>query len=142
MFLEVDYQLGNFIRRGRMFCQKCGKENSDAAAFCNSCGTNLTKKSTPSAEYLHLKENEVRLLQEKFNRDVSTWPIVIIAVFIGGLVGGLVAFLSGNSIIGIGVAVVFLVVTNSWRTSKSEEAKRTEIELNAAKTELEKMKSA
>jgi len=125
-----------------MFCQKCGKENSDDAAFCNKCGTNLMKNSTPPAEYLHLKENEVRLLQEKFNRDVSTWPIVIIAVFIGGLMGGLVAFISGNSIIGIGVAAGFLVVTNSWRTSKSEEAKRTGIELNAAKTELEKMKSA
>jgi|GEM_PF-4385190 len=29
-----------------MFCQKCGKENSDDATFCNSCGASLTKKST------------------------------------------------------------------------------------------------
>jgi|SRR5208283_225954 len=29
-----------------MFCQKCGKENSDDATFCNSCGANLTKKLT------------------------------------------------------------------------------------------------
>jgi len=126
-----------------MFCQKCGKENSDDAAFCNSCGTNLTKKSAPNAEYLQSKENEVRLLQEKFNRETShTWPIVIAAAFVGGLIGGLVALLLGNSTIGVGVAVGVLIVTNSWRTSKSEEAKKTEVELNAAKAELEKMKSA
>jgi uncharacterized membrane protein YvbJ len=25
-----------------MFCQKCGKENSDGTAFCSGCGTPLT----------------------------------------------------------------------------------------------------
>lgn len=24
-----------------MFCQKCGEENKDSAAFCNKCGTDL-----------------------------------------------------------------------------------------------------
>lgn len=126
-----------------MFCQKCGKENSDDAAFCNSCGASLKIQSAPNAAYLQSKETEIRLLQEKFNHETSrTWPIVIIAVFIGGLVGGLVALLFGNSIIGIGVAVVFIVITNSWRTSKSEAATKTEIELNSAKAELKKIKNA
>jgi len=126
-----------------MFCQNCGKKNSDDAAFCNSCGANLTIKSAPNVVYLQSKENEIRLLQEKFNRDSSNiWPIVIIAVIIGGFMGGLVAVLSGNSIIGMGVTVVFIGVTNFWRTSKSEAAKETEIELNAANAELEKMRNA
>ena len=37
-----------------MFCQKCGKENSDGTKFCASCGTNIeivagTKHITPLA---------------------------------------------------------------------------------------------
>ncbi len=126
-----------------MFCQKCGKENSEDAAFCNSCGANLTKKSAPNAAYIQSKENEIRLLQEKFNRESSnTWPIVIAAAFVGGLIGGLIALLLGNSIIGIGSAIVFWVVANSWRSSKAETAKKTEIELKVAKAELERMKNA
>ncbi len=30
-----------------MFCTKCGKENSDGAAFCGSCGEKLKKVSVP-----------------------------------------------------------------------------------------------
>ncbi|SHM75260.1 zinc-ribbon domain-containing protein [Ruminococcus flavefaciens] len=31
-----------------MFCRYCGKENSDDANFCNSCGKSLSGKSTPN----------------------------------------------------------------------------------------------
>jgi len=126
-----------------MFCQKCGKENSDDAAFCNSCGANLTKKSALNAAYIHSKENEIRLLAEKFNHETSsTWPSAIGIALIGGLIGGLVGFLLGNQIIGIGIGVGFLYAANSWRSSKSNAARKTEIELKAAKSELEKMKNA
>lgn len=29
-----------------MFCQKCGADNKDDAALCNSCGANLNEQST------------------------------------------------------------------------------------------------
>ncbi|MCR4793594.1 MAG: zinc-ribbon domain-containing protein [Ruminococcus sp.] len=31
-----------------MFCRYCGKENSDDANFCNSCGKSLSGESTPN----------------------------------------------------------------------------------------------
>jgi hypothetical protein len=31
-----------------MFCQKCGKENTDGATFCNFCGTDM--KGIPAAQ--------------------------------------------------------------------------------------------
>ena len=30
-----------------MFCQKCGAENKEGAAFCNSCGANLSLVAAP-----------------------------------------------------------------------------------------------
>ena len=35
-----------------MFCQKCGKENSNDAAFCNSCGADLRRAPIPPADPL------------------------------------------------------------------------------------------
>lgn len=31
-----------------MFCQKCGKENSDGVKFCGSCGANIATLAKPS----------------------------------------------------------------------------------------------
>jgi uncharacterized membrane protein YhaH (DUF805 family) len=43
--------LSGSIFRGReikMFCPKCGKENSDDVKFCGSCGANIAALPTPS----------------------------------------------------------------------------------------------
>ena len=123
-----------------MFCQKCGKENSDGAAFCNSCGVSFTKKSVPNTAYLQTKENEIRLLQEKFNRESSNiWPIVL--GFTGAFIGGCVMALT-SPLIGLFVVGTFVAGANAWRSSKSEAAKKTKIKLNAAKAELETMENA
>ena len=129
-----------------MFCQKCGKENSDDAIFCNSCGLNFTKKSTSTAAatYIQLKENEIRLLQEKFkNETLTTGPLIL--KILGGLFILLGVFTGYRSEMGsfeyIFGGVIFLVAFY-WSHSKSAAANETEIKLYAAKAELEKMKNA
>ncbi len=129
-----------------MFCQKCGKENSDDATFCNACGANLTKKSTPItvniqvASYIPLKENEIRLLQEKLNNEVSNIGPIILGLM-GGIIGGVLVVMVGT-VIGTAGGLFFFGIAYSWYNSKVEAAKNTEIELSAAKAELAKMKNA
>ena len=144
-----------------MFCQKCGKENADDAAFCNSCGTSLNKPDiqkkirtckkcgkpilegvdfcpdcgrmaslgvTGNSADLQLKENEIRLLQEKFNNEAShTGPIVL------AIVGVITAIFI--------VGIILIIAAWAWDNSKSAAATDTEIKLNAAKAELQKMKA-
>ncbi len=110
-----------------MFCQKCGIENSDNATFCNSCGINLTKKSTITQSDILLKENEIRLLQEKFKNEAS---------HIGPIILTIIGLVTAIFIIGI----VFIIIAYAWDSSRSSAATATEIMLNSAKSELEKMK--
>lgn len=39
-----------------MFCQKCGKENLDSAAFCNACGIPLNGTGKPSRKETTLSQ--------------------------------------------------------------------------------------
>jgi uncharacterized membrane protein YvbJ len=109
-----------------MFCQKCGAENDNNAAFCNSCGTSLTKISTPSNADIQLKENEIRLLQEKFDNEASHAGPIVLAI-----VGVITAIFI--------VGVILIIAAWWWDNSKSAAATETEIKLNAAKAELAKM---
>ena len=110
-----------------MFCENCGKEYSDDVIFCNSCGANLKRKLTPIAADIQLKENEIRLLQEKFNNEASHVGPIILAII--GLITAI--FLVG---------IILIIVAYAWDSSKSAAATETEIRLNAAKAELERMK--
>ena len=114
-----------------MFCQKCGAENDNGAAFCNSCGTSLTRISTPSNADIQLKENEIRLLQEKFENEASHMGPLVVAV-----VGVLICL----TIFGIIIGIPLIIAAWWWDNSKSGAATETEIKLNTAKAELAKMR--
>src|SRR5208283_5410117 len=115
-----------------MFCQKCGKENSDDAAFFNSCGANLTKKSALNTAYINSKENEIRLLQEKFgNETLQKGPTILVFVII--ILYLCFWFISGSPTnTGLAIVVVLFSISIYWRYSMSEAAKKTEIDLYAA----------
>jgi hypothetical protein len=128
-----------------MFCQKCGKKNPDDATFCNSCGVNLTKKSPPTtAHNIQLKENEIRLLQKKFNDEASHIGPVILAIggFIAIAIFGYASTLSAGAGIGVVIGLGALYRAWTWDNAKSKTANETEIKLKAAKAELERMKNA
>jgi uncharacterized membrane protein YvbJ len=112
-----------------MFCPKCGTENKDGAAFCNSCGANLIGNSIPTSADIRLKENEIRLLQEKFDNEAS---------HVGPIVLAIVGMITAIFLVGI----VLIIAAWAWDNSKSAAATETEIKLNAAKAELEKMKQS
>jgi hypothetical protein len=147
-----------------MFCQNCGKENSDGATFCNSCGANLTKKSTPTTGYcspwsspecrvnltkkstqtaadIQLKENEIRLLQEKFNSEASHIgpSVYAIAGFIVIVIGYEIFSITGGGPVFIVVGLGLIYKAWVWDNSKSAAATETEIKLKAAKAELKEM---
>jgi len=130
-----------------MFCQKCGKDNSDDAAFCNSCGASLTKKSAPNSAYIQLKQNEIRLLQEKFNSDSSNIGPNIMVIVIVVLEWCNFVFVPASDLrLRSWILVVTLLLFCIWLFwrfySKPKAAKKTEIQLYAAKAELERMKNA
>jgi uncharacterized membrane protein YvbJ len=114
-----------------MFCQKCGKESADGAAFCDSCGASLTQKSTTTAADIQLKENEIRLLQEKFDNESSHLGPLVIAV---------VGVICCITIVGLIIGIPLIIVAWWWDNTKSAAATETEIKLNAAKAEVAKMK--
>jgi hypothetical protein len=128
-----------------MFCQNCGKKNPNGAAFCNYCGANLTKKSSPTiARNIQLKENEIRLLQKKFNDEASHREAVILAIggFLAIVIFGYASTISAGA--GIGVIVGLGALYQAWKldNSRLKAANETEIKLKAAEAELEKMKHA
>jgi len=124
-----------------MYCQKCGRENSDDAVFCNSCDASLTKKSTPNAAYIQLKQNEIRLLQETFNHENSyLWQDIL--KIVGVILAVIFFFIAGPLTIGCEMGISIFLIANGWIFIKSKAAKKIEIELKAAKAELEKVKNA
>ncbi len=51
-----------------MFCQKCGKENTDGAAFCSSCGVSLTDVTSLETKDLL---SQLYIAEETVN---TVWP--------------------------------------------------------------------
>jgi|SRR5208337_3830762 len=91
---------------------------------------------------IQLKQNEIRLLQEKFNNENSRTGPYLLGI-VGLITGIIIASTGGVSIaLGPGAFYCFYYSANSWIKSKSETAKKIEIQLKTAKAELEKMKNA
>jgi hypothetical protein len=113
----------------------------------NSYGANLAKKPTPPiadrqiATFILLKEHEIRLLQEKFSKENSHIGLDFLKI-----AGVILAFFfwiaAGYGTPGFVIGVLIFCSANIWTYLKSEAAKKTEIKLNSAKAELEKMKNA
>ncbi|MCL1947381.1 MAG: DUF805 domain-containing protein [Chitinivibrionia bacterium] len=91
-----------------MFCKNCGKELSETAVFCDSCGVkavenNLVKNASLWQLYLSCFQNYAKFNGRARRREY--WGFVLfnwIAVFsvglIGGLIGGVIAgFMAGNA---------------------------------------------
>ena len=86
-----------------MICQKCGKENTSDAKFCNSCGTPFTQStSTPSVK------KEITLTQ--VGEAALVFGILggIVGIFggIGGMIIGFIIGLIGGFIISYAAASV------------------------------------
>jgi hypothetical protein len=82
-----------------MFCQKCGKENADDAAFCNSCGANLKPTVTTQNNPSSTITTPTPALPEPKKHGTLFWiGIVILALFIVFIISAIIAgFNSGVS---------------------------------------------
>lgn len=66
-----------------MFCQKCGKENSEGTKFCIACGANSDSSETTT----HIQSNMMQsITQESKNIALLTWIGTIFFGFIPGLI--------------------------------------------------------
>ena len=65
-----------------MFCQKCGKENSDGTKFCASCGTNIEIVAEANMK----SEISGVVTQDSKNIALMTWIGTIFFGFIPGLI--------------------------------------------------------
>ena len=69
-----------------MFCRKCGKEVPDDIAFCDHCGFDLSKSTSPN--HIHTAEEQVPLLllinQIMKHKVIVIASLVVVALVIGG----------------------------------------------------------
>ena len=88
-----------------MFCQKCGKENPDGAAFCNSCGAPLipiVATSQPVKKEITLSQvGEAALVFGILGGVLGVFGGIggVIIGFIFGFVGGFIISYAGASLI-------------------------------------------
>ena len=77
-----------------MYCQKCGAQNDDQAAFCDKCGAALQKPSTPTTASAQVYPAAVQY--------AGFWRRVL-ATIIDGLIVGAVQTVFQFILIGVGV---------------------------------------
>ena len=113
-----------------MFCQKCGKENPDNAAFCNSCGSGLIPHQEPAAASTTAipKHNEIIKAKIRTREDQRKWywvgPLVLF------LIGGLFLFYLWP------IALIIIVIAIWWDSARHKEANRLENEIKELELEL------
>ncbi len=78
-----------------MYCQKCGKELSDQASFCPSCGQQVKTPVTPTAQ--------PGFASDKPMSPHSRLAALLLCIFLGGI--GVHRFYVGK--VGTGVAMIF-----------------------------------
>lgn len=114
-----------------MYCQKCGKENPDGAAFCNSCGASLQPTSQDSVLTEKERHNTVILAKIQTKKDeiarISYWgPGLVVCLGILGCIS-IIGIIPGLIIIGFGIW---------WNYSRENAGKKLESEIKELEMEL------
>jgi uncharacterized membrane protein YvbJ len=111
-----------------MFCQKCGKENTDGAAFCNSCGALIvTVGASPKNKVIQAK---IQTKREQIAGISQVGPVLVcllgILFLFMGLFEGLVFI----------VGIILLGFTIWWSSKRENEKKKLENEIKELQAEM------
>lgn len=87
-----------------MFCERCGKEISDSAAFCKHCGSPVNSEGIVAGNFNATKKDEFPKSKEK--KKFPFWILIIVAVVLFIL------------LIGIGSGLGLFVLTSPWAKEK------------------------
>jgi|SRR5208283_4497363 len=105
-----------------MFCQKCGKENTDGAAFCNSCGAPIvTVGASPKNKVIQAK---IQTKREQVEGISQIGPILLCLL---GLPCLLLYIIPGAIMIGVAIW---------WSSSRENEKKKLENEIKELQAEM------
>lgn len=101
-------------------CSECGKEVSDKAATCPSCGNPINSAPIPSVEKKNTKPVEVELTSKKWKKvHLASWGMII-----GGLVfmandpAHKLGFWFGVDLIIFGVIVRYIGKIGAWWSNR------------------------
>ncbi|ABS55029.1 hypothetical protein Mboo_0511 [Methanoregula boonei 6A8] len=105
-----------------MFCQKCGAQNADDAAFCNSCGTQIVRLGeSPKDKVIQAK---IQTKRDQIAGISQTGPILLCLL---GLPCLLLYIIPGAIMIGVAIW---------WSSSRENEKKKLENEIKELQAEI------
>jgi uncharacterized membrane protein YvbJ len=114
----------------RMFCQKCGKENKEGAAFCNACGAPLIPVITSSKD--KVIQAKVKTKRDQIEGISQTGPILACLV---GLLFLFLGFLFNFLILIFGLILLGIAIW--WSSGRENERKKLENEIKELQAEME-----
>ena len=115
-----------------MFCQKCGKENPDDAAFCNSCGVGLNQipGQTESSKHNKIIDAKIATKEGEINTISQIGPALVGII---GIIVGLLLF----GFIGVIIGIILILFAIWWYSKKENAKKKLQSEIKELEAELE-----
>jgi uncharacterized membrane protein YvbJ len=111
-----------------MYCPKCGKDNSDNAAFCNSCGVSLERVSGQKTSSKHNEIITAKIATKKGEIDNISQVGPVLTVIVG-LIFCLL-------IVGVIIGIPMIIFAIWWSQTRENEKTKLRSEIKELEAEL------